>query len=188
MTLKSKEVEVLWKCVCGRSKFIGQVVAQPTVWLTVAVVSKLYPILLHSMACSLPGSSMGFLQQEYWSGCHFPFQGIFPTQGSDMPLPLSHQGSPFGLLDHPTYTLLLQSPTMYLFSNSLHFACIFWKITIWMGLIYGQESFKSSKISTIAKRVVHIFIYTMIDENSIKINQPSNWSLQVVLYPWVNFY
>ena len=51
-----------------------------------------------------------------------------------------------------------------------------------MGLIYGQESFKSSKIPTIAKRVVHVFIYTTLDENSIKINQPCNWNLQVVFY------
>ena len=26
--------------------------------------------------------TMGFLRQEYWSGCHFLLQGIFPTQGS----------------------------------------------------------------------------------------------------------
>ena len=25
--------------------------------------------------------STGLLSQEYWSGCHFLFQGIFPTQG-----------------------------------------------------------------------------------------------------------
>ena len=48
--------------------------------------------------------SIGFSRQESWSGVggHFLFQGIFPTQGSnlDMPhwqagsSPLSHQGSP----------------------------------------------------------------------------------------------
>ena len=27
--------------------------------------------------------SMGFSRQEYWSGCHFLLQGIFPTQGSN---------------------------------------------------------------------------------------------------------
>ena len=44
--------------------------------------------------------SMGFSRQEYWSG--LPFQGIFPTQGSNLGLPhcrqmlyrLSYQGSP----------------------------------------------------------------------------------------------
>jgi len=46
--------------------------------------------------------SMGFSRQEYWVGCHFLLQGIFPTQGSNPGLshcrqtlyPLSHQGSP----------------------------------------------------------------------------------------------
>ena len=33
--------------------------------------------------------SMGFSRQEYWSGCHFLLQGIFPTQGSN-PQPLPH--------------------------------------------------------------------------------------------------
>ena len=46
--------------------------------------------------------SMGFSRQEYWSGCHFLLQEIFPTQGLNLGLPhcrqtlyhLSHQGSP----------------------------------------------------------------------------------------------
>ena len=45
--------------------------------------------------------SMGFSRPEYWSGWPFPFQGIFPTQGSNPGLlhgqqilsRLSHQGS-----------------------------------------------------------------------------------------------
>ena len=31
--------------------------------------------------------SMGFSRQEYWVGCHFLFQGIFSTQGSNPRLP-----------------------------------------------------------------------------------------------------
>ena len=27
--------------------------------------------------------SMGFPGQEYWSGCHFLLQGVFPTWGSE---------------------------------------------------------------------------------------------------------
>ena len=27
--------------------------------------------------------SMGFPRQEYWSGCHFLLQGVFPTEGSN---------------------------------------------------------------------------------------------------------
>ena len=46
--------------------------------------------------------SMEFSRQEYWSGCHFLLQGIFPTQGSNPSLlhwqanssPLHYQGSP----------------------------------------------------------------------------------------------
>ena len=30
--------------------------------------------------------SMEFSRQEYWSGCHFLLQGIFPTQGSNLHL------------------------------------------------------------------------------------------------------
>ena len=45
--------------------------------------------------------SVGFSRPEYWSGWPFPFQGIFPTQGSNpglrrgrrIPSRLSHQGS-----------------------------------------------------------------------------------------------
>ena len=45
--------------------------------------------------------SMGFSRQDYWSGCHFLLQRIFPTQGSNPGLlhcrqtlyRLSHQGS-----------------------------------------------------------------------------------------------
>ena len=34
------------------------------------------------VACQAP-LSMGFPRQEYWGGCHFLLQGIFPTQGSN---------------------------------------------------------------------------------------------------------
>ena len=48
--------------------------------------------------------SMGLSRQEYWSGCHFLLQGVFPTQGWNLhllhllhwqadTLSLSHQGS-----------------------------------------------------------------------------------------------
>ena len=57
-----------------------------------------------SMDCSLPGSSRpwNFPGKSTGVGCHFLFQGIFPTQGlnQDLPhcrqmlYPLSHQESP----------------------------------------------------------------------------------------------
>ena len=36
-----------------------------------------------TVACQVP-LSRGFSGQEYWSGCHFLFQGIFQTQGSNL--------------------------------------------------------------------------------------------------------
>ena len=59
-------------------------------------------------------SSMGFSRKEYWSGCHFLLQGIFPTQGSKPGLlhwqvnssPLRPQGSPIVI----THSLSSLSP------------------------------------------------------------------------------
>ena len=65
------------------------------------------PLQANSLLLSYQGNpfqaplSMGFPRQEYWSGCHFLLQGIFPTQGSNLrlllwwadSLLLSHLGS-----------------------------------------------------------------------------------------------
>ena len=64
-------------------------------WSCLVVSDSLWP---HGHQAPL---SMGFSRQEYWSGLPFPFQGIFPTQGSNTGLPhcrqmlyrLSHQGN-----------------------------------------------------------------------------------------------
>ena len=47
-----------------------------------------HPSLNHGQLFATPWTvahqaplSMGFSRQGYWSGCHFPLQGIFPTQG-----------------------------------------------------------------------------------------------------------
>ena len=38
------------------------------------------------MGCSPPGSpSMEFSRQEHWGGCRCLLQGLFPTQGSNLP-------------------------------------------------------------------------------------------------------
>ena len=39
----------------------------------------------HGLNCWAP-LSMEFSRQEYWSGCHYLLQGIFPTQGSNLRL------------------------------------------------------------------------------------------------------
>ena len=60
--------------------------------------------LCDPMDCSLPGSSvMGFLRQEYWSGCHALLQGIFLTQGWN--LGLLHCRQTLYCLRHQEHTL-----------------------------------------------------------------------------------
>ena len=57
--------------------------------------------LMNCVACQTP-LSLEFSRQEYWSGCYFLLQGIFPIQGLNQGLLcckqilycLSHQGSP----------------------------------------------------------------------------------------------
>ena len=68
--------------------------------------------------------STGFPRQEYWVGCHFLYQGIFPTQGSSPhllhwhvdSLPLSHQGSPS--LSFITFLFQSVNPTATLVKNN----------------------------------------------------------------------
>ena len=75
--------------------------------------------------------SMGFSRHEYWSGCHFLLQGIFPTQGSKPGFPHcrqklycpSYQGSPRGLL--PTYTGFKNCKFLILLFFPLHFFFLF---------------------------------------------------------------
>ena len=62
---------------------------------------------LQPMDCSRQAPlSMGFSRQEYWRGCHFLLQGIFPTQGLNLcflcllhwkagSLPLAPPGKPY---------------------------------------------------------------------------------------------
>ena len=45
------------------------------------LVAQLCLTLCDPMDCGPPGSSMGFLRQEYWSGLPFPFPGDLPDPG-----------------------------------------------------------------------------------------------------------
>ena len=80
-----------YTCVCAQSLSHFHLCA--TLW----IVARQAPL------------SMRFPRQEYWS-CHFLLQGIIPTQGSNphllhqlhcsqIPLPLSQQGSPWVFLE-----------------------------------------------------------------------------------------
>ena len=42
---------------------------------------QVHPTLGDPMACSPPGSSMGFPRQEYWSGLSCPTSGYLPDPG-----------------------------------------------------------------------------------------------------------
>ena len=61
-------------CLCKAYQINGCRCSVARSWLTLG----------NPMNFSPPGSSvMGFPSQEYWSGLPFPFQGIFPTKGSN---------------------------------------------------------------------------------------------------------
>ena len=49
-------------------------------WVKVLVPQWCLNLWPHELACQAP-LSMGFSRQEYWVGCHFLLQGIFPAQG-----------------------------------------------------------------------------------------------------------
>ena len=65
--------------------------------------------------------STRFSRQEYWSGLHSHFQGIFPTQGSNLGFlhcrqilyHLSHQGSPTHIINKNETN-----------KSKIHFACM----------------------------------------------------------------
>ena len=48
-----------------------------------AKVTQLCQTLFHPMECSLPGSSVGFSRQEYWSGLLFSSPGDLPNLGME---------------------------------------------------------------------------------------------------------
>ena len=56
-------------------------------WNSFVRVAQSCPTLCDPMDCSLPGSSIHGILQNPGVGCHFLFQGIFPTQGSKPGLP-----------------------------------------------------------------------------------------------------
>ena len=57
---------------------------QTAYWVSASMCVKLlqlYPRLCDPMNCSLPGSSVHGILQEYWSGLPFPFPGDLPDLG-----------------------------------------------------------------------------------------------------------
>ena len=54
---------------------------------SLCLVTQLCPTLCDLMDCANQDPLfMGYSRQEYWNGCHFLLQGIFPTQGLNLRL------------------------------------------------------------------------------------------------------
>ena len=69
------------------------------------LVAKLCPTLCDPMDCSLPGSSVRFPRQEYWSGLPFPSPRDLPHPGIKPTSPASQVDSLL-LLSHHSGSLL----------------------------------------------------------------------------------
>ena len=96
----------VWASLLGYCASLG-----PVTWM-LSCFSRVQLFATPWTAARQAPPSMGFSRQGYWSGCHFLLQGIFPTQGSNLhllgllrwqvgSLPLSHLGSPTGMLNVP---------------------------------------------------------------------------------------
>ena len=108
---------------CSLSGY-GALVHRVCQWLCVSVrlVTELCLTLFDPMGCSLPGSSVHGDSPGKNTGVDYPFllHGIFPTQGSNLhlfhllhwqadSLPLSHLGSPSGIMTGSNLLNLLAS-------------------------------------------------------------------------------
>ena len=82
-------VASFWKLHVSLIHFISQNMLWEPIWVqrVNVKVTQLYPTLWDPMNCSLPGSSVEFSRQEYWSGLPFPSPG-------DLPNPRIKPGSP----------------------------------------------------------------------------------------------
>ena len=107
------------------------------------LVTKSCLTLLQPMGCSLPRliRPWNFSGKDTGLGCHFLFQGIFPTQGSNPcllhwqadSLPLNHQGSPPPLFyvvlkiqQLAFWNFLVLFPSPYLFLDFFFFSFPFY--------------------------------------------------------------
>ena len=108
VTITLSYLNSLWKALSAGLSW-GPCLAlcyEACVCVHVCSVAKSCPTLCDPTDCSPQAPlSMGFPRQEDWSGLPFLFQGIFPTQGSNLcllcllhwqmvSLPLSQLGSP----------------------------------------------------------------------------------------------
>ena len=71
-------IEIVCKCILATSHYLRRYCAQTLSCVQLFETPWTVP-------CQAP-LSMGFSWQEYWSGCPFLLQGIFPTQGLNLHL------------------------------------------------------------------------------------------------------
>ena len=106
---------------------------QTAYWVSASMCVKLlqlYPRLCDPMNCSLPGSSVHGILQEYWSGLPFPFPGDLPDLGIEPvapalqvdSLPLDHWGSPLSVCSTPR--LLLWEPPLVFQNTRILWPCV----------------------------------------------------------------
>ena len=94
------------------------------------------------VACQAP-MYMGLSRQEYWVGCHFLFQGIFLTWGSNPGLlhcrqilyHLSHQGSP-GLIKGFTILFIFSKKRVLVWLIFSIVFCVLYFIYFFSGLCH----------------------------------------------------
>ena len=85
-----------------------------------------------TIACHAP-VSMEFSRQEYWSGLHFPLQGLFPTQGSNAALLcLLHWQTDSLPLAPPGKPGLLHSCNLGLYTFTIFIEGTFFPVTCWL--------------------------------------------------------
>ena len=88
------------------------------------------PTFCDPMNCSLPGSSVHGILQEYWSGLPFPFPGDLSDLGIEPvapalqvdSLPLDHWGSPLSVCSTPQ--LLLWDPPLLFQNTRILWPCV----------------------------------------------------------------
>ena len=107
-------------------------------------VAQSCPTLCDPINCSLPGSSVhGILQARILkAGCHFLFQGIFPTQGSN-PLFLQWQVDFLPLCHLGRYLVIIDQA--HCSSLSMHFSFNSYKYPMSQVWSFYRGSYKETK-------------------------------------------
>ena len=115
-----EQKEYPWTNYLTTPKTLGYNTSLPYCTSSVVLVAQSCLTLCDPMDCSLPGFSMGFSRQEYWSGLPFPSPGDLPNPATELGAPVLQADS---LLSEEFFTelkiLLLHLRSPYFPLNSL---------------------------------------------------------------------